>query len=112
MMSPARFAFGLASVLLLAIGAPAAQAATYTVDSGVDIAGFGNCTAAPNDCTLRQAVNQANATTGVADEIVLAANPQLTINGTDENLNASDDIDVNTLNGGAVTIRSDTGMRT
>jgi hypothetical protein len=53
---------GLA-VVLVAIWASGADAATFVVDRFDDPAGPGACTAAPNDCSLNQAIRSANAKT-------------------------------------------------
>ena len=112
-MGRLRRAVGISIALAVTLAASgSAQAATYTVDSTTDIAGIANCMpAVPNDCPLRGAV-QNSRNNPVADEIVLTVNPQLFINGTDENLNVSDDIDYDANVGGPLTIRSDTGVRT
>lgn len=50
-----------ATVLTLIFAAGAAQAATYVVDTTSDSAGLSACTAGANDCSLRGAINNANA---------------------------------------------------
>jgi hypothetical protein len=91
--------------------ASSAHAETYTVDTPVDT-NSGNCTAAPSDCPLRRAVTIANGT--IADDvIVLTTDVHLDTAGSEsENLNVTGDIDVSGNMGSALTIRSDTGMRT
>jgi hypothetical protein len=59
-------------LLLLAAMAAPAQADTFAVDRGDDDVDAGGCTAAPNDCSLRGAVDKAN-DTEAADTITLPA---------------------------------------
>jgi CSLREA domain-containing protein len=94
---------GLAVTLLLvaSIGvAPPVPAVTLTVDTATDAVdaapGDGTCDAAPPDrrCTLRAAVQEANALPG-ADEIVVPAGSYLlTIRGRDEDDGATGDLDI------------------
>lgn len=51
----------LSTALFLLLFASGAQAATYVVDRTDDVAGASACTAAANDCSLRGAINNANA---------------------------------------------------
>ena len=78
--------------LVLGIGAwlaPAASAATFTVNSTADTAD--PCAAT---CTLRAAIRAANASAGT-DEVVLPAGTfALTLNGSGDNAAASGDLDV------------------
>jgi CSLREA domain-containing protein len=63
----------LAALLWLLAGATAAQAAEYTVDSTGDQVdegpGTGGCKTAMNSCTLRAAIEESNASSGVTDTI-------------------------------------------
>jgi hypothetical protein len=63
-----RTVLALPLMVLSAIAARPAGAATYVVDRGDDSAAFTACTAAPQDCTLRGAILAANANPGL-DEI-------------------------------------------
>jgi CSLREA domain-containing protein len=57
--------------LLIALTSSPAQAATYTVNNALDTAEVndGACTTDFGGCTLREAINAANASSGVADTI-------------------------------------------
>jgi CSLREA domain-containing protein len=57
--------------LLIALTSSPAQAATYTVNTALDTpeANDGACTTDFDGCTLREAINAANASSGVADTI-------------------------------------------
>src|SRR5436309_2887718 len=83
----------------LFVGArPAAEAATFTVDSvfdEVDAApGDGHCATAGSKCTLRAAIEETNALAG-ADAINLPAGTYLiTIAGAGEDLAATGDLDI------------------
>ena len=67
-------------VLLALIGVqPADAAGSYVVDTDSD-ANLTACTAAPNDCSLRGAINAANAVAG-ADTITFAADYTITLDG-------------------------------
>jgi uncharacterized repeat protein (TIGR01451 family)/CSLREA domain-containing protein len=87
----------------------AAQAATFVVDSTLDAVdaapGDGNCADATNHCTLRAAIQEANALPG-ADTITLNAELYtLTIAGAGEELAATGDLDISddlTINGASV----------
>ena len=62
----------LAALLCLLGGATAARAAEYTVNSTgdqVESPGTGGCKTAVNTCTLRAAIEESNASTGVTDTI-------------------------------------------
>ena len=67
----------LASSLVVLMAPALASAATYTVDSTGDQAdqnpGTDGCKTAVNTCTLRAAIEEANDSTGVADEVAFAA---------------------------------------
>jgi hypothetical protein len=56
---------GIVAAFLIA---PAAQAATYTVDNGSDGTGQA-CTSNPTDCSLRSAIEHSNASVGTTDTI-------------------------------------------
>ena len=98
-MTRLRLAVGSALAALLLV-APSANAATFTVDSIDDApdasTGVPACaTAAPVRCTLRAAIQQANADPASADEIIVpAGNYALTLAAGDENAAASGDLDV------------------
>ena len=80
----------VAGTLLLLAAVPGAQAATFTVTKTADTRD-GSCNA---DCSLREAIDAANAAPD-ADEIVLPGGSyQLTISGTNEDLNANGDLDI------------------
>jgi CSLREA domain-containing protein len=101
------------AALALAVAAviPAAgAAATFTVNTTADQAPFsGQCSGAPGDCSLRQAIGAANSLGG-ADTIVLpAGHYALTLKGGEEDLNASGDLDV--AEGSAIAIQG-AGART
>jgi len=64
----------LIATLAVALMTPAAaSAATIDVDTTSDSAAAGGCTSAPNDCSLRQAVNAASQVAGTGDTIDLPA---------------------------------------
>lgn len=71
----------LLATVVAVVGAPAARAATFVVDSTADTgdanAGNGACADAGGDCTLRAAVEEANALPG-ADGITLPAGTYVT----------------------------------
>jgi CSLREA domain-containing protein len=73
------------------------QARTFTVDSGADapdaVPGDGRCATAAAECTLRAAIDEANATP-VADVVELTTDVALAIPGRDESANATGDLDV------------------
>ena len=75
-----------------------AEAATFTVNSTIDegdiVQGDGACAAPGNNCTLRAAIQEANALPG-ADTIVLKAKKYyLTIPGINEDFATSGDLDI------------------
>src|SRR6185369_9491929 len=95
---------------LVAVVPTIGHAATFTVNSTADVAGLqANCinaagTVPAPQCTLRSAIQAANASVGVADTIVLPAGTYtLTIAGTGEDAAATGDLDITGL-GGALTI--------
>src|SRR5437660_359344 len=85
--------FGLAAALL-----PAAQAATFTVDSTLDAVdahpGDGVCATATNVCTLRAAIQEANALAGADTINVPAGMYTLSIPGSFEDEAATGDLDI------------------
>lgn len=70
------------------------EAATYVVDTTTDNAGLTACTASPGDCSLRGAIIAANAAGGADTITVPAGTYNLTIDGDDENANATGDLDI------------------
>src|SRR6266566_3709398 len=90
-----RFLLTLAS-LLLAV-APAAGA-TFTVNDTADavdaMLGDGTCATAGNTCTLRAAIQEANALPGPDTIMVPAGTYLLTIEGRDEDLAVTGDLDI------------------
>ena len=95
-----RFGTRVLAVALLAV-APLAHGATLTIDStadAVDVApGDGVCATAADECTLRAAIQEANALPG-ADTIgvdpILSGQVTLTIPGAGEDAAATGDLDV------------------
>src|SRR6187455_78931 len=88
----------IAALLSAAMAVASAQADTYTVDSTVDAVdatpGNGTCATAAGKCTLRAAVQEANAHAG-ADTITLPAGHYLlSATGAGEDLAATGDLDV------------------
>lgn len=81
------------------------HAATFTVNSTADTAGLqANCVSGTGSCTLRSAIQAANASVGVADTIILPAGIYtLAIGGLNEDAAATGDLDITGL-GGALTI--------
>lgn len=100
----------LAAALLLLSSTPAVQAATFTVNSTTDAVdaspGNGVCATAGAVCTLRAAIQEANALAG-DDTITLPAGTYgLTIAGTGEDAGATGDLDITgnlTINGNTTT---------
>ncbi|MBI4896744.1 MAG: right-handed parallel beta-helix repeat-containing protein [Actinobacteria bacterium] len=83
----------IASAAAFALAAPPlAAAATFDVDRTADTFA-GACTAAPNDCSLREAVQHANGAPGSTINIP-AGTYTLTINTPGDDLNMSGDLDV------------------
>ena len=76
----------------------AAPAATFTVDSTSDAVdatpGNGTCSTAGNVCSLRAALQEANALSGADIVAVPAGTYQLTISGSGEDLAATGDLDI------------------
>ena len=101
----------LASFALVLVMSAAAQAATFTVDSTVDSedanTADGVCAStADNKCTLRAAIDEANAQLG-NDTIQLAAETYLLAQtGANENANQTGDLDIQ--NAGRLEIRGAT----
>jgi CSLREA domain-containing protein len=90
--------YAVVAVVALALGAAPAAAATFTVDSTTDVVdatpGDGTCATASAVCTLRAAVQEANAL-GDLDEVTLPAGIyRLAIDGRDEDAAATGDLDV------------------
>ena len=101
-----------ALAVLVALGFPATGfGAPFVVDSpldGVDaIPGDGVCETAANACTLRAAIQEANALAG-ADTIALPADVYtLTLGGAGENASATGDLDITddlTINGAGASV--------
>ncbi len=70
---------------------------TLIVDTTVDdnSPAFQGCTTAPNDCSLRGAISKANADTANTYTVKLSASTySLTLSGTNENNNATGDLDI------------------
>lgn len=88
--------FLLAAMLIVLPSA--AQAATFTVNSTADEVdadpGNGICAAAGGACTLRAAIQEANALAGADTIIVPAGTYTLTLAGAGENLAATGDLDI------------------
>jgi len=77
----------------------ASQAATYTVNSTSDLPLSAGMCDGSGTCTLRAAIQAANATSNIADTINLPAGTYLlTIPGTDEDLSATGDLDITDIN--------------
>ncbi len=94
------YSLSILAVLFLQVGiVPAAAAANFTVNSNIDVVdanpGDGLCqTATPGQCTLRAAVQEANALSG-ADTITMPADIYtLTIAGAGEDAAATGDLDI------------------
>lgn len=88
----------LGGLALSLLGAPPAWAATFQVDTRADTVdaniGDGSCADANGDCSLRAAVQEANADGG-ADTIMLgSARYTLTLAGAGEDAAATGDLDV------------------
>ncbi|KAF0218337.1 MAG: polymorphic outer membrane [Geobacteraceae bacterium] len=98
-------ALGLLSLGLLVFVPGFGQAATFTVNSTADVADLqANCVSGIGQCTLRSAIQAANASVGVADTIVLPVGTYtLAIPGLNEDASATGDLDIRGP-GGALTI--------
>src|SRR5262245_13428419 len=88
----------LAAGCLLAARLPAAQAATFTVNSTADAVdahpGDGLCATATHVCTLRAAIQEANALAGADIINVPAGMFTLTLAGVDEDAATTGDLDI------------------
>jgi uncharacterized repeat protein (TIGR01451 family)/CSLREA domain-containing protein len=87
-----------AAVALATLFAAAAQAQNFTVNSTLDavdaVPGDGACADAAGNCTLRAAIQEANALSG-ADTVTLPAGVfQLTLSGAGEEATATGDLDI------------------
>jgi hypothetical protein len=101
---------GVLSAAILLLGAAAASAATFTVNTTADNApNSSECSGAPGDCGLRQAIDKANNTAGDDTVILPAGHYTLTIAGTDEDSDQTGDLDI--LDNGALTLTG-AGART
>src|SRR5215203_2067493 len=69
----------LFAAFMICISAGTAAAATFTVDTLIDNAGLNSCTAAPDDCSLRGAIAQANTLAG-ADVIDFSVTGEIVLN--------------------------------
>jgi len=87
-----------AVLLSFVAGVPSSRAATFTVDDtsdAVDVSpGDGVCAAATGTCTLRAAIQEANALAGADEVQVPAGTFLLTLAGADEGAAATGDIDI------------------
>ncbi len=90
----------IAILLTLALAAPAGAQVTFTVDNAMDVndatPGDGICLATGGGCTLRAAITEANAVAGADTVVVPAGTYTLSLPGTNEEQNASGDLDVRT----------------
>jgi CSLREA domain-containing protein len=90
----------LLTAVLLACAPAAAAATPFTVDSTADAVdatpGDGTCATATDTCTLRAAVQEANALPGADDITVPAGTYHLTITGWNEDAAATGDLDITT----------------
>jgi CSLREA domain-containing protein len=88
----------LVTLAAVALSAAPAAAATFTVDSGADAVdanpGDGACASASNGCTLRAAVQEANAHPDADQVDVPAGTYQLTLPGAKDDADLSGDLDV------------------
>src|ERR1700742_1253982 len=62
-----------AIVSIVLVGPGPAGAATFDVDSTPDVAHAGGCTAAPDDCSIRDAITAANASADTSNTINVPA---------------------------------------
>jgi CSLREA domain-containing protein len=83
-----------------------AQTGTFVVDSTADVVdafpGNGSCATAANECTLRAAIQEANALAGAQTITLPAGTYTLTIEGASDNLSVTGDLDV--ISSGDLTI--------
>lgn len=86
----------LAAVVCAALAAiPSLAAAQITVNTTADAAPvLGECTGVPGDCALRQAIDAANKAPGPDTIVLPAGHYTLTIKGSEENEDATGDLDV------------------
>lgn len=93
-----RFKASLALVAVVVGTAGVARAATFVVDTTSDrvdvTAGDGICATASADCSLRAAIQEANALAGADSIVVPPGTYVLGLSGADEDLAASGDLDV------------------
>jgi len=84
----------IAGFILTAVPAPVAHAATFTVNSTADAVdaspGNGTCATAGGNCTLRAAIQEANALSGNDTLLLPSGTYTLTISGADDNASAGD----------------------
>src|SRR4051794_20414635 len=89
---------GLVTLAAFALSAAPAAAATFTVDSTADAVdanpGDGACASLSNGCTLRAAVQEANAHPDADEVDVPVGTYQLTLPGASDNADVSGDLDV------------------
>ena len=88
---------------------PAAQAADFTVDDSTD-APLGTCTAAANDCSIRDAVDQSNTTVG-PDKILFESSLTGSVITLVNQLNVTDDVEILGLGAGALEVNGDESYR-
>ena len=94
---------GALSVMILLVGAAAAQAATFTVNTTADNApNASECAGAAGDCGLRQAIDKANTTAGDDTVVLPAGQYTLTIPGRNETADKTGDLNI--LNNGTLTL--------
>jgi CSLREA domain-containing protein len=105
-------ALAVSVVMAVVVLASPAWAATYTVNSTADT-DDGACTSVSGGCTLREAINAANSTTGVADTINFNLGSAATITLTSAQLPPITDVAGLTIDGGSadITISGDNKYR-
>jgi len=93
-------------VMLVAVVPTVGHAFTFTVNSPADVAGLqANCISGVGQCTLRSAIQAANASLAAADTINLPPGKYtLTIPGRNENVAATGDLDITGIGANALTI--------
>jgi hypothetical protein len=93
-------------LVLVAVVPTVGQAATFNVNSTADVAGLqANCISGVGQCTLRSAIQAANASLTVADTINLPPGTyNLTIPGRNENVAATGDLDITGIGANGLTI--------